>query len=200
MSDSGAAAGNIDRHREHWHEMPVPRIPPARKDETNILLRPLLALAGRSFGGTPPNIFTTLARHGKLFVPWLLFAGRLMPGGTLPRIDTELVILRVAWLNHCRYEWDHHVRIGAKAGLTEAEIDRIGDGPDASGWSGRQAALLQATDELHSERFISDGTWARLTEYLSHTDLIELCMLAGHYEMLAGTIQSAGVQPERQLD
>ncbi len=47
---------------------------------------------------------------------------------------------------------------------------------------------------------ISDQTWARLTEYLSHTDLIELCMLAGHYEMLAGTIQSAGIQPERPLD
>ena len=46
---------------------------------------------------------------------------------------------------------------------------------------------------------IGDATWARLSEFLSHTELIELCMLAGHYEMLAGTIASAGIQPERPL-
>jgi hypothetical protein len=92
------------------------------------------------------------------------------------------------------------VRIGSRAGLTEAEIDRVGEGPEASGWSRRQAAILQATDELHAERMVGEQTWARLTEYLSHTELLELCMLAGHYEMLAGTIQSAGIQPERPLD
>jgi hypothetical protein len=36
-------------------------------------------------------------------------------------------------------------------------------------------------------------------EFLSQTELLELCMLAGHYEMLAGTIASAGIQPERPL-
>ena len=198
MSDGKAAFGGVDS--EHWHEMPAPRIPPAREGEINVLLRPLLKVAARGFGGTPPNIFTTLARHGKLFVPWLLFAGRLMPGGSLPRTETELVILRVAYLNHCRYEWDHHVRIGRKAGLSDAEIERVAAGPEASGWAERQAAILHATDELHAKRLISDSTWARLSEYLSHTELLELCMLAGHYEMLAGTIQSAGIQPERPLD
>ena len=183
-----------------WREADRPRIPPARDDELHFLVRPILKLAGRGFGGTAPNILTTLARHGRLFVPWLLFAGRLMPGGSLPRVDTELVILRVAELNRCRYEWDHHVRIGAKAGLSRSDIDRVQEGPDANGWSERQAALLRATDELHTDRLISDGTWARLSEFLSHTELIELCMLAGHYEMLAGTIASAGIQPERPLD
>ena len=182
-----------------WREIDAPRIPPAAPEQLHFLIRPIVKLAGRSFGGTPPNIIATLARHGKLFVPWLLFAGRLMPGGSLPRVDTELVILRVADLNRCRYEWDHHVRIGARAGLTEAEIERVADGPAAEGWSERQASLLQATDELHADRYVTDATWARLGEFLSHTELIELCMLVGHYEMLAGTIASAGVQPERPL-
>lgn len=182
-----------------WRELDAPRIPPAAPEQLHFLIRPILKIAARGFGGSPPNIFTTLARHGKLFVPWLLFAGRLMPGGSLPRTETELVILRVAHLNRCRYEWDQHVRIGARAGLTGEQIDRVTEGPSASGWSERQAAILQATDELHDQRLIGDATWARLSEYLSHTELIELCMLAGHYEMLAGTIASAGIQPERPL-
>ena len=123
---------------EPWREPDAARIPPARSDELHPLIRPLVALAARGFGGTAPNIFTTLARHGRLFVPWLLFAGRLMPGGTLPRTDTELVILRVAHINRCRYEWDHHVRIGAKAGLSSEQIERVAEGPAADGWSERQ--------------------------------------------------------------
>jgi AhpD family alkylhydroperoxidase len=189
-SDAGRDSG-------HWRELASPRIPPADPGDLHLLLRPLIAIAGRAVGGPPPNIFRTLARHGRLFVPWLLFAGRLMPGGILPRRDTELVILRVAHNCRCRYEWDHHIRLGRKAGLREEEIDRIAEGPVAAAWSERDEILLRAADELHADRFISDGTWARLGEFLEHRELIELCMLVGHYEMLAGTISSTGIQPER---
>jgi AhpD family alkylhydroperoxidase len=186
---------------ERWRELDSPRIPPASSGDLSLLVRPLVAIAGRVVGGMPPNIFTTLGRHGRLFVPWLLFASRLMPGGRLPRRDTELVILRVAHDCSCRYEWDHHVRLGARAGLSEADIERVGDGPGAPGWSEREQVLLQATDELLSEeRFITDATWARLSEFLEHRELIELCMLVGHYGMLAGTIASLGIQPEQPLE
>ncbi|MDI3405229.1 carboxymuconolactone decarboxylase family protein [Streptomyces cavernicola] len=36
------------------------------------------------------------------------FAARLMPRGTLPRRDTELIILRVSRLCDCAYEFTHH--------------------------------------------------------------------------------------------
>ena len=51
---------------------------------------------GAATGGRPANVFTTLGRHEHLFRRWLRFAGALMPGGRLPRVDTELLILRVA--------------------------------------------------------------------------------------------------------
>jgi alkylhydroperoxidase family enzyme len=190
-------AADRDSELTHWRELDAPRIPPARGDQVHFLVRPLVAIAGRAFGGSPPNIVTTLARHGRLFVPWLLFASRLMPRGILPRRDTELVILRVAHNCRCRYEWDHHVRMGARAGLGGEQIDRVADGPDASGWTAREEVLLRAADEIHADRFIGDSTWARLSEFLDHRELIELCMLIGHYEMLAGTIASLGIQPER---
>jgi len=183
----------------HWRELETPRVPPARPGELNPLLRPLVAIAGKVTGGPPPNIFTTLGRHPRLFVPWLIFASRLMPRGSLPRVDTELVILRVAWNCRSRYEWDHHVRIGAKVGLDAAAIERIAEGPDGSGWDDRERGLLRATDEMHGDGIVSDATWSQLSEHLSHRDLIELCMLIGHYEMLAMTLGSLGVQPERPL-
>lgn len=196
IEPAGSGDGSDPVAEANWRELDRPRIPPAEPGEVHLLLRPLLAISGKVVGGPPPNIFRTLARHGRLFAPWLLFAGRLMPGGSLPRSDTELVILRVAHNTRCRYEWNQHERIAAKAGLSPEEIARVHDGPEASGWSERQRSILTATDELHAEKMISDGTWARLGEFLGHTELIELCMLAGHYEMLAGTINSAGIQVE----
>ena len=90
---------------------------------------------GRATGGRPPNIFTTLGRHRGLFRRWLWFAGGLMPGGKLPRADSELVILRVAHNTGCEYEWGHHERLGRRAGLTPEEIERVRSGPGAEGWS-----------------------------------------------------------------
>jgi alkylhydroperoxidase family enzyme len=173
-----------------------PRIRPGTRREIGWVNAGIVRVLGLATGGRPPNIFTTLARHHGLFRRWLWFAGALMPGGKLPRIETELVILRVAHNAGSDYEWGHHERLGAKAGLSAAEIERVRSGPDAPGWSERQELLLRAADEMHAEGRIGDELWARLARQLDEVRLIELCMLIGHYEMLAMTLNSLGVEPE----
>lgn len=175
-------------------------MPPLVEDELNVATRALAKGAGRVVGGPPPNIFLTFGRHPRLFAPWLAFASQLMPRGRLPREDTELVILRVGWNTRCRYEWDHHVRLGRQAGLDDATIERVAEGPGAEGWSERQATLLTAADELHADRVLSDETFERLLSELGDDKLvIELCFLVGHYEMVAMALLSLGVQPEKPL-
>jgi hypothetical protein len=44
---------------------------------------------------------------------------------------------------------------------------------------------------------ISDRTWRALVDELTERQLIELCLLVGHYEMLAMALNSLGVEPER---
>ncbi|HEV8151670.1 MAG TPA: carboxymuconolactone decarboxylase family protein [Solirubrobacteraceae bacterium] len=177
----------------------APRIAPGSRAEIGALNTVLTSIAGRAAGTAgPPHLFTTLARHRRLFRRWLRFAGALMPGGRLPRRDTELVILRVAANCDSEYERRHHERLAGRAGLTEAEIARVAAGPDAPGWADRDALLLRAADELHERRRISDGVWARLAAQRPAVELIELCLLVGHYEMLAMTIASLGIQPDER--
>ena len=175
----------------------APRIPPGSASDVGRVNALFARAAGAVTGGAPPNIFTTLARHRRLFRRWLRFAGALMPGGMLPRGETELLILRVAHNCRCDYEWHHHERLGVAAGLEREEVARVRDGPGAPGWSDRQELLLRAADELHAERAISDATWSGLRPSYSDRELIELCMLVGHYEMLAMTLNSLGVQPDQ---
>jgi len=173
-----------------------PRIAPGSRRQLGLVNAGIARLAGIATRGEPPHIFTTLGRHRGLFRRWLWFAAGLMPGGKLPREETELVILRVAHNTGSDYEWGHHERIGRRAGLTLEEIARVREGPAAPGWSPRQALLLRAVDELHGDRVIGDELWAQLSAQLDEVRLIELCMLVGHYEMLAMTLGSLRVEPD----
>lgn len=174
----------------------APRIPPATRRELKPIDVVVTRALGAATGGTPPNVFTTLARHPRLFRRWLRFAGTLMPGGTLPRVDSELVILRVARNCGCDYELLHHERLAVLAGLDEAAVSRAEAGPSAPGWTQRQQLLLRAADELHDTRTVSDRLWTELAATFSDVELIELCMLVGHYEMLAMTLNALRVQPD----
>jgi alkylhydroperoxidase family enzyme len=177
-----------------------PRIPPGTRATTGVINAAIARVIGL-VGGTdgPPGLFTTLGRHRRLFRPWLRFAGRLMPGGKLPRPDAELMILRVATLCDSPYEWTHHERIGRTAGLSADDITRVRDpGPTSPDWTPRHRAILTAVDELHATRTLTDETWAALRAAgLSDVELIELPLLTGHYEMLAMTLNSLRVAPDR---
>lgn len=154
-------------------------------------------LAGLVTRTDAPRLFLTMGRQHKLFRGWLRFAGRLMPGGTLPRRETELIILRVAHLRDCTYEFEHHVRLGRRAGVTAADVARVQAGPDADGWSARERALLRAVDALHHDQDLDDALWSELREHLDEPRVIEFLLLVGHYEMLATFLLTLRVEPDR---
>lgn len=168
----------------------APRVPPGARRDVGLLAWGLAQASGRVTGTRPPNLFLVLGRHRRLFRGWLRFAARLMPGGTLPRRETELVILRVAHVRGCTYELEHHRRLGARAGLGEADVDRVRNGPDAAGWTARERALFRATDDLLEERDLSDERWRDLRHHLDERGAIELVLLVGHYDMLATAIRT----------
>lgn len=173
--------------------MVEPRISPGSRSDIGVINWIVATVSGRVTGTTPPNLFLTLGRHRRLFRGWLRFAGRLMPGGKLPRRESELVILRVAHLSGSDYEFEHHIRLGRKAGLSEGDFDAIvrplAEGP----WSERVTAMLAATDRLHADRDLADAEWASLRRHLDERECIEFLMLVGHYEMLATFLKTVRV-------
>jgi len=177
---------------------PTPRVQPSTRGELGLLNSALMRIAQRVAGTTaPPNLFTTMGRNRRLFRHWLRFAGDLMPRGGLPRTDTELVILRVSHLTGAEYEAVHHRPMGRRAGLSEEEVAAVAvDDLDSGPWSPRQRLLLDAVDELHHDDRIGEETFRGLRPMLSDSDLVELCMLAGHYALLAGLINSLGIESD----
>jgi len=173
------------------------RVPPAPSGELGPLARLLAWGAGRVTGAGGSRIFATLGRHRRLFRAWLPFAGTMLFRTRLPRRDVELVVLRTACNCSSPYEWAQHAWLARKSGLSAAAAGAVPDWrARRNDFSDRQLALLAATDELHDRRIVSEATWGRLTGLLDERQLIELCMLVGHYEMVAMTLNSLGVEPE----
>ena len=153
-------------------------------------------IAGVATHGEPPRVFAEIGRHPRLFRAWLPFAGALLLRGDLPRADAELAILRTASNCDCRYELIQHVPLAQRAGLTAAEIDAVPMGEDDAIWPWRRRLLLRAVDELHDYRRIQPATASFLELLFTERQVLELCLLVGHYEMLAMVLNTRGTQPE----
>ncbi|KKL23870.1 hypothetical protein LCGC14_2421050 [marine sediment metagenome] len=146
--------------------------------------------------GSIYNIRATMTMHRRLRLKWILMASHVTYDSSLPPRDKEILILRNAWLCRCDYEWDHHVFVGKRTGLSSEEIDHIKIGPDAQDWSPFDRTLLQAVDELHKNKIISDETWKSLSERYDTQQLMDLIMVVGAYNMLAMFMNSFGLQTE----
>lgn len=169
-----------------------PRLEPIAEeswdDETRETLK-RLEVDGRIF-----NIFRTLAAHPKLLKQWLVFGNYILNKSTLPPRERELLILRIGWLCRAEYEWGQHVVIGKRAGLTDEEIDRIKEGPDAPGWSEFDATLLRAADELRAQAFISDAVWNALAARYDTRQLLDLIFTVGQYNLVSMALNTLGVR------
>jgi alkylhydroperoxidase family enzyme len=140
------------------------------------------------------NVFKTLTNHPDLMRRWLVFANHILGKSTLAPRERELIILRIGYLCQAGYEWGQHVVIAREAGMTDEEIRSAKTGPDTAGLSELDRLLLLATDELHHDAHISDGTWAGLLEHLSTRQLMDVVFTVGQYNMVSMALNSFGVQ------
>jgi 4-carboxymuconolactone decarboxylase len=141
-----------------------------------------------------------ILRHPALAKAFLTFNQHVAIASSVPRRIRELLILRISWLRRSEYEFVQHVVLGRKAGLSEAELERVQVGPDAAGWDPADADLVRAVDELYVDARIHDATWARLSAHFSTTQLMDIVFAVGCYEILAMAFKTFGVQLEPGAD
>ena len=173
----------------------APRIPPVTLEEYRAIQESVM--------GTTPNpdapvlnISRTWAHHPALMKARAPLVRHLVAESSLPPRERELAILRVGWLCQAEYEFSQHTVFGKQAGLTDDEIRRVTEGPDAPGWTPFEASLLRAVDELHNEAFIQDSTWAALAERYSTQQLLDFICLVGQYTTVSMMLNTVGVQLE----
>ena len=149
---------------------------------------------GEAPGGM--NALGTMLRHPALAKGFLAFNNHISATSTLSKRIRELLILRIGWLRRSEYEFIQHLVLGARAGLSEAELERIQFGPDAPGWDPLDADLVRAVDELHADACITEATYTRLSAHFNPQQLLDLVFTVGCYDVLSMAFKSFAVALE----
>jgi alkylhydroperoxidase family enzyme len=148
----------------------------------------------KSVDGEHLRLFGTMAHHPKMLKRFLAFGGFFLNRGLLPAREREIVILRVGWNTGSVYEFGQHTVIGRNCDLTDVEISALAGDPSRHAWSARDRGLIAMTDEICADDCVSDPTWKELRAEWTDAELCELVLLAGLYRMVAGFLNTMGVE------
>jgi 4-carboxymuconolactone decarboxylase len=149
-------------------------------------------------GQRAANVFVTFVRNPPGDRLRGGVTGHILNATTLAVRQRELLLMRIGVLCRSEYEWAAHSRLGRRAGMTDADVDRIVAGPD-SGGDPIEIAMLRATDELYRDDVVSEDTWATLARDLNTKQLLDLLVAVGGYRAVSMAINSAGVQLDANM-
>ena len=151
----------------------------------------------RSGSGRPvAAIYRTYARHLAMDQPRTQVSEHIRGTSTLTPRVREMLIMRIGLLCRSEYEWAAHAPAGRRTGMTDADVDRIVNGPDSGGGDALEIALLRAVDELYRDDVVSEKTWSALAAGLDTKQLLDVLITAGGYRMVSMALNSLGVQLE----
>ncbi len=122
-----------------------------------------------------PKVFLNLIRLGNSVIGRMEFSPKLR----------EIVILRVATLTGSEYEWAQHTPVALQVGVTQEQIDAIGDWKNSPEFSNEECAVLQYTDEVVRNVKVVDRTFNVLKSFFNEQIIVELTITIGYYGMLA---------------
>lgn len=144
--------------------------------------------------GSKHQITRILARHPELGKNYYKFSQTLSGDGLSP-VLRELVVLRVAWTVKSDYEWAQHVRIGKLVGVSEAHIEAVKQGPDASIFSEAERAALNLAGKFQQE--VPDEDWAALRLHFDQKQMLQLLFLVAGYGMTSWILGVLGIRSEQ---
>lgn len=135
------------------------------------------------------NVFRLLATAPRVFRGWTKMTDELLDSPTFSLRQRELVTLRVAHLQRCRYELAQHRDVArrARSGITADQIAAlIGDGPlTRACFDDSELAVLNFVTELCTTHQVQEESFERVHALLGTDGVTELLMLVSLYYGLA---------------
>jgi 4-carboxymuconolactone decarboxylase len=104
--------------------------------------------------------------------------------GSLPDPVRELVILVVARETSNQFEWQTHVPLARRAGVSEAVIAAIWDGRQPRDLEPAAQAAVEFAAELMLRHGTSDATYRAADVAFGEAGVVELAILVGYFTMV----------------
>ncbi|MFT3754446.1 MAG: carboxymuconolactone decarboxylase family protein [Pseudoxanthomonas sp.] len=141
------------------------------------------------------NIYRLLCQAPTCQPGYGALAGAIFAKLDVPPQERELVVLAVAQLSECAYEWAQHAQIARDMGIAQARIDAIAAGHyhDAI-FNDRERALFEFTRQTVQKVRVDDDAFNAVAEFYEPRQIVELLFTIGAYMMLARIMEVAQLE------
>lgn len=145
------------------------------------------------------NLYKAVAHSSAAFGAFNRLGSALLQKAKLDPKLRELAILRIAKLCGSEYEWAQHVPFARDVGISQAQIDSIGNWQKGTVYSEREKSVLQYVDEVTQNVKVNDATFNALKKHLDNTSIVELTLSIGFWGMVARVLVPLQVEVEKEL-
>ena len=169
------------------------RLPLVEGDAPDPITAEVFATSIRE-GRQPIALYRVLANNPVMLRSYAQLAKTLRYDAGTPRDLRELMILRIAQLCGSEYEWQHHRKMAADAGVSDEKVAALGDS-DSPVFDDAERVTLRLAEEQHALA-VTDATIADARRVLGDEATVELTLLGGFYEAVARMLQAFAVEVE----
>jgi len=146
--------------------------------------------------GSVLHLYQMLLHSPPIAEGWLNYLTAVRQKASLPGAIRELVIVRVAQLNGAQYEADQHIPIALKEGVSQAQIDELGNWQASSRFSEAEKRVLALTDEMTRNVRVDKSLMESLARDFNRQELVELVATVAAYNMVSRFLEAFGIHSD----
>lgn len=142
------------------------------------------------------NLFKVMGHLPYIGLNFQRMGNSILKGEELSPKLREIAILRVGFLARCRYELTQHRSIALRAGVSEKQINELGQWKLSREFSEEEKIVLAYTDEVAVNIQVKDETFNELKRFLSEHSIVELTATIAYYGMACRILEALQVDME----
>ena len=166
-------------------------------DENNAALAALIEKLKGARRGKLLNLYRVLLNSPSIAEAWQAFNSAIRFNTALDEQARELAILRVAQLNGADYQFQiHATKYAPEADITPQQITALEGGENSSLFQPAHRALLAYTRAMTVDIDVPDAVFNKLKQHYNDTQIVELTVLIGAYNMHTRVGRALRIDPE----
>ena len=149
--------------------------------------------------GSILHLYQMLLNSPPVAEGWLNYLTAIRQKSSLNGAIREMVIMRVALLNHAPYEADQHAPIALKEGMSQAQLDALPD------WSAHdelfnplERSVLAYTDAMTRDVQVPDAVFAAVSAHFDPQGMVELTATVAAYNMVSRFLEALQIHSHDQ--
>ena len=166
----------------------IPYADPEQNEEVKALADQIRAERGQLH-----NLYKMLLNSPPVARGWLNLLTAVRQQCKLPGRFRELVIVRIAILNGADYEYDSHVPIALKEGITQQQVEGVRDWQGSKAFDAKDRAVLGYTDSMTRDIHVPDEVFEPLKPHFDARELTELTATIAAYTLVSRFLEAVKI-------